>query len=443
MVTTGDGNFSNEKSEGQGRPRIRQRSSGQDTYNAPPKSNKKRVSNHKPQGGNGGWTVGQITTCRVGPSESDFGKVQEWTTKWTYEPYAGPLPVVQGSVYRPKSLTRNHDQPRWIVDMVIESSFEPWKGKVQVEQPFSVRETPGDQVIAHMGVPLGLDMLNQWKEEKAIDAGPIDWEKFKVAFLDRFFSLDMREAKLVRDVHRLARLGIQLVDSTKECVIVHNSYKSSFVMDVKAKQAIDPILVELKEAVLKKSIEAFSQGGEGVLRYRGRLCVPNVEDLREWILEEAHSSWYSIHPRATKMYRELREVYWWKGMKKYNAEFIAKCPYCQQVKVEHQMPGGPSQIFRRVGKVAYELELPNDLASMHPVFHVSMLQKCDGHPTSIIFLEWLGVDESFSYEAVSIEILDRQVKKLRNKEVASVKVLWRNHLVEGATWEAEDDMKSR
>ncbi|WMV27894.1 hypothetical protein MTR67_021279, partial [Solanum verrucosum] len=52
-------------------------------------------------------------------------------------------------------------------------------------------------------------------------------------------------------------------------------------------------------------------------------------------------------------------------------------------------------------------------------------------------------DESLSYEEVPVEILDRQVKRLRNNEIASVKVLWRNHLVESATWEAEVYMKSR
>ena len=90
--------------------------------------------------------------------------------------------------------------------------------------------------------------------------------------------------KLVRDVHRLARLGVQLVDSTKGGVMVHNGSKLSFVIEVKSKQGLDPILVELKEAVLKKSVEAFSQGGDGVLRYQGRLCVPNVDELREQIL---------------------------------------------------------------------------------------------------------------------------------------------------------------
>ncbi|WMV58916.1 hypothetical protein MTR67_052301 [Solanum verrucosum] len=96
---------------------------------------------------------------------------------------------------------------------------------------------------------------------------------------------------------------------------------------------------ELKEVVLKKSIEAFSQGGDGVLRFQGRLCVLNVNELREQILTEAHSSQYSIHPGATKIYRDLREVYWWNGMKKDIVGFVAKCPNYQQLRVEHQKPG--------------------------------------------------------------------------------------------------------
>ncbi|WMV46002.1 hypothetical protein MTR67_039387 [Solanum verrucosum] len=96
-----------------------------------------------------------------------------------------------------------------------------------------------------------------------------------------------------------------------------------------------------------------------------------------------------------------------------------------------------------LGNLLYELDLPNELALVHSVFHVSMLKMCVGDPVTIIPLEGLGVDESLSHEEVSVEILDRQIKKLRNKEVASVKVLWRNDLVEGATWEAEADMKSR
>ncbi len=110
--------------------------------------------------------------------------------------------------------------------------------------------------------------------------------------------------------------------------------------DVKAKQGFDPIVVELKATLLKKSVEAFSQGGDGVLRYQGQLCVPDVDGLREQILEEAHSSLYSIHPGATKMYDVLWKVYWWNWMKKDIAELVDKYLNCQQVKVEHYNPGG-------------------------------------------------------------------------------------------------------
>ena len=71
----------------------------------------------------------------------------------------------------------------------------------------------------------------------------------------------------------------------------------------------------------------------------------------------------------------------------------------------------------RVGNVAYELKLPNELASVHPVFHVSILKKCLGNPASILPIVGLGVNENLSYEEVPLEILDRHVKRLRNKDV--------------------------
>ena len=79
------------------------------------------------------------------------------------------------------------------------------------------------------------------------------------------------------------------------------------------------------------------------------------------------------------------------------------------------------------------MRLPSELASIHPIFHISMLKKCIGDPMFMLPIEGLGVDEDLYYEEIPVEIHDRQVKKLRNKEVAFVKVLWRNHLVEGAT----------
>ncbi|XP_075096294.1 uncharacterized protein LOC142174406 [Nicotiana tabacum] len=104
---------------------------------------------------------------------------------------------------------------------------------------------------------------------------------------------------------------------------------------------------------------------------------------------------------------------------------------------------GPYKIIRRIGRVAYELDLPSELGAVNPVFHVSMLRKCIGDPSRITPIEDIHIAEDLSYVEVPITILDRQVRKLRTKEVASVKVLWRNNNVEEMTWEAEEEMRKK
>ncbi|WMV45423.1 hypothetical protein MTR67_038808 [Solanum verrucosum] len=104
---------------------------------------------------------------------------------------------------------------------------------------------------------------------------------------------------------------------------------------------------------------------------------------------------------------------------------------------------GPYIIQKRVGNVSYELELPAELAGVHPVFHISLLKKCVGNPASIVPLESVVVKDSLTYEEVPGEILVGQVRRMRNKEVTSVKVLWRSQSIEGATWEAEGAMKAK
>ncbi|WMV37883.1 hypothetical protein MTR67_031268 [Solanum verrucosum] len=72
-----------------------------------------------------------------------------------------------------------------------------------------------------------------------------------------------------------------------------------------------------------------------------------------------------------------------------------------------------------------------------------MMKKCMSDPSLIIPTEDIGIKDNLSYEEIPVQILDRQIHKLRTKEVASIKVLWRNQFVEEATWEAEEDMKKR
>ena len=71
-----------------------------------------------------------------------------------------------------------------------------------------------------------------------------------------------------------------------------------------------------------------------------RLCVPADNELKRHIMEEAHCTPYTVHPGSTKMYQDLRGNFWWSGMKKDIAKFISRCLICQQIKAEHQRPGG-------------------------------------------------------------------------------------------------------
>ena len=94
---------------------------------------------------------------------------------------------------------------------------------------------------------------------------------------------------------------------------------------------------------------------------------------------------------------------------------------------------GPFEILERVGKVAYKLALSLDLASVHNIFHVSMLKKYISDPFHILRQEPIEVHEDLTYEEKPIKIIDRQEKKLRNKVIPLVKVQWKNHKSEEAT----------
>ena len=91
--------------------------------------------------------------------------------------------------------------------------------------------------------------------------------------------------------------------------------------------------------MLVKMNESFALGDDSIHRYKNRLCVQHVYDLRTRIIAEAHGSKFFIHPGSTKMYHDLNHIYWWDGMKKDIADYVAKFPNYQQVKAEPPNPG--------------------------------------------------------------------------------------------------------
>ena len=81
---------------------------------------------------------------------------------------------------------------------------------------------------------------------------------------------------------------------------------------------------------------------DGSLRLGSRVCVPEGV-VRDELLSAVHSSSYSVHPGGTKMYKDLRQHFWWRGMKQDIAVFVSRCLVCQQVKAEHQRVAGMLQ----------------------------------------------------------------------------------------------------
>ncbi|KAL4016708.1 hypothetical protein IC575_024365 [Cucumis melo] len=385
-------------------------------------------------------------------------------------------------------------------------------------------------------------------------------------------------------------------------------------------QSNDLYLVEKRGLAEAGQAVEFSISSDGGLLFVRRLCVPSDSAIKTELLSEAHSSPFSMHPGSTKMYQDLKRVYWWRNMKREVAEFVSKCLVCQQVKAPRQKPAGllqplsipewkwenvsmdfitglprtlrgftmiwvvvdrltksahfvldkstytaskwaqfymseivrlhgvpvsivsdrdarftskfwkglqtamgtrldfsltfhpqgrpsvepsfrgyvasvcigiyrsrmqtaqsrqksyadvrrkdlefdvgdkvflkvapmkgvlrferrgklsprfvgPFEILERIDPVAYRLALPPSLSTVHDVFHVSMLRKYVLDPSHVVDYEPLEIDENLSYTEQPVEVLAREVKMLRNREIPLVKVLWRNHRVEEATWE--------
>jgi len=131
-------------------------------------------------------------------------------------------------------------------------------------------------------------------------------------------------------------IGAELMISKTDAMIARFQVRPILIDRIRELQASDAKLLQLRDDVLAGKSEEFRIRDDGILCLRTRMCVPSDVELKKEILTEAHSSAYAMHPGSTKMYRTIKEHYWWPGMKREVAEFVARCLVCQQVKVEHQ-----------------------------------------------------------------------------------------------------------
>jgi len=103
---------------------------------------------------------------------------------------------------------------------------------------------------------------------------------------------------------------------------------SDFLNNMKEAQKIDVKFVDLMVAGNQTTYGDFKVDDQGVLRFRGKIYVPDDDELKKLILEESHRVSLSIHPGATKMYHDLKKLFWWSGLKRDVAQFVYACLTC-------------------------------------------------------------------------------------------------------------------
>nr|GFB94062.1 retrotransposon protein, putative, Ty3-gypsy subclass [Tanacetum cinerariifolium] len=143
------------------------------------------------------------------------------------------------------------------------------------------------------------------------------------------------EDEIIRD---LKRLDIELYVRGQHGYWASLRVEPVLISRIKEAQKEDSKIWTIVEN-LDKQIE-FHLDDDNVLWQGTRLCVPNDATLRETLLTEAHSSPFFVHPGSTKMYHDLKQHFWWSGMKRDVDTFVARCLICQQVKIEHQRASG-------------------------------------------------------------------------------------------------------
>jgi len=119
------------------------------------------------------------------------------------------------------------------------------------------------------------------------------------------------------------------------CEMLSNSVKlgmlkidSEFLNSINEAQKADVKLVDLIVGDNQTEDSDFKVNDQGVLRFRNRICIPDDAEMKKMILEESHRSNLSIHSGATKMYHDLKKLFWWSGFKRDVAKFVYACLIC-------------------------------------------------------------------------------------------------------------------
>nr|GEV19272.1 putative reverse transcriptase domain-containing protein [Tanacetum cinerariifolium] len=226
------------------------------------------------------------------------------------------------------------------------------------------------------------------------------------------------------------------------------------------------------------------------------LCLNNrswlscYSDLRTLIIHESHKSKYSVHSGSDKMYQDMKKLYWWPNMKANIASYVSKCLTCLKVKAEYQKPSGllvgdaqltdPELIHEKTKKIVQiksRIQAARDRQKSyadirckplefqvgdHVMLKVSRWRgvirfgkreelnpryirpfKCLSDEPLAILLDEIHIDDKLHFVEEPMEIMDREVKRLKQSRIPIVKVRWNSKRGLEFTWESEDQFRKK
>nr|GFA68493.1 hypothetical protein [Tanacetum cinerariifolium] len=162
----------------------------------------------------------------------------------------------------------------------------------------------------------------------------------------------------------------------------------------------------IRRDITKEKLEPCAYG---TLCLNGRSWLPCYGDLRSVIMHESHKLKYFIHLGSDKMYEVMKMLYWEPNMK---------------------------------ANIAM-LELPQELSRVHHTFHVSNLKKCYADEPLVMPLEGIHVDDRLKFVEEPVEIMEREIKRLKQSWIPLVKVCWNSRRGPEFTWEREDSFRKK
>nr|GEU62455.1 hypothetical protein [Tanacetum cinerariifolium] len=203
------------------------------------------------------------------------------------------------------------------------------------------------------------------------------------------------------------------------------------------------MLIENSKDPEKPRKEKLEPRMDGTLCLNNRSWLPCYGDLRTLIMHESHKSKYSVHPSSDKMYQDMKLLYWWPNMKADISTYVSKCLTCLRINAEHQKPSGLLAIGTRLDmSTACHPETDGQRERTIQTLE-DMLRACVIDFENAISLDEVHIDDKLRFVKEPIEVMDREVKRLKQSHIPIIKVQWNSRRGPEFTWEREDQFRKK